>query len=769
MAQVQLTNEFTNVNKLEQRVLAEGYWKCLERVQEVVNYAQKLDIKQANLLERVEYWLARDSSLLGAGPLWPGVLPGLFYQQLHNRALEDGYQLSGTKPDARWVRQLSRVGAEDQSLLREFRHPAGVTSVAFSPDSRLVTTGCEDFGVRIWDASSGQMVQMLLSHSSPITSVAFSPDGNIIATCSFDTDALLWNVLNGQIIRVFHGHGGALCDVMFSPDGKYIVTRSDDRTVRVWDVATGGIVALFVGDANWMKGLAFSPDSKQIAIGSSNEITIWDRDSEQIVATLEPDQNALSDLEANLVEDYINIGSDEIVYRDIRSGEIFSAYPEPERMQPMSIAFSPDGQLVSAGSYQSVYFWDIGQHDFSHPFSARYFSSDTMYNNVSGTVFSSDGKLVALIRDEKVTVFQVQHMYMILVCGHSAPVTSVAYTFDCKKIVTGSSDGTARIWKVSAKPLERTFAELSGEKIEYAAFSSTGRKFMVLISRDLSDDSSKYLDRAMMRMWSVTDGRIIETLTLVLNKWSHCVAISSDGEKVAAGGYRGIEIQNTQENKKKAQYISLQPSLSSGLIRCVIFSPDGMNIAASVNQVIQVWNLDTWKETALLRGHVGDIEQMAFSPDSTKLVTGSTDGTARIWNITSGAQLAVLKNYAGRSIAISPDGRMLAIGLFSNSVYLSSMENGTRLMIAEGHTQPVTMLSFSPASRFLLSADQSGMVLFWRVDVNGQVTKTPLGIYLAANEIGAVYWHDEQHVVLADLGGMQNHPHFYHLALEGTW
>ena len=160
---------------------------------------------------------------------------------------------------------------------------------------------------------------------------------------------------------------------------------------------------------------------------------------------------------------------------------------------------------------------------------------------------------------------------------------------------------------------------------------------------------------------------------------------------------------------------------------------------------------------------------MVFSPDSARLVTGATDGTARIWDIGSGAQLAVLKGYAGKSIGISPDGRKAAIGLFSNSLYISSMENGRRFVILEGHTHPVTMLSFSPAGRFLLSAEQSGLVLFWRVEVDGRVTKIPLGMYLATNAIAAVYWQDEQHVILADLGGVQNRPHFYHLALEGMW
>lgn len=90
-------------------------------------------------------------------------------------------------------------------------------------------------------------------------------------------------------------------------------------------------------------------------------------------------------------------------------------------------------------------------------------------------------------------------------------------------------------------------------------------------------------------------------------------------------------------------------------------------------------------------------------------------------------------------------------------------------MTLERHTQPITILSFSPSGHLLLSADQSGQVFFWRVDVDRSVTRNPLGVYIALNEIAAVYWQDEQHVILADLGGMHNHPHFYLLALESTW
>lgn len=719
----QLTNEFTDVNKLERRVLDEGYWKCLERVQEVINYAQQAGIKQANLLERVEYWLARDSSLLGTGALWPQVLPALFYQQLHNRALEEGYQLPGTEPDARWVRQLSPVGAEDQSLLREFRHPDGVTCVALSPDSRLVATGCEDSGVRIWDISSGQMVHMLVGHESPITGVAFSPDGSMIVACAFDADALLWNVLNGQVIHVFEAQKYGLRDVTFSPDGKYVAATSYDRAIRVWDVATGEMIAVLVGSAGWIEGLAFSPDSKQIAISSSTGILIWDIDSERIVATL-------------------------------RSHKIEYGASGFDKIEHWSIVFSPDGKSLLSASQNGLYTWNIEQQEGStSPF--NYFATKC---DVSGAAFSLNGRKIALINDNTVEVLQIQDIEVLLSCAHNTKVTRVAFSLDGTKIVTGSSDGTVRIWKLSPVPLAKMVVVPHAEAIKHMVFSSAGRQLVTVASV------------GPIQVWNVTDQQIVRTLPVEDLSLADCVTLSPDGGKIGIEMSDRILIRDIEHNQDIIQYIPFEHPLF-GSISCIAFSLNEMSIATAAAQEIHtwVWTPNTWQKIALLHGHEGDIKQIVFSPDSTKLVTGATDGTARIWDIRSGIQLAVLKGYAGKSISISPDGRMAAIGLFSYAVYISSMENGERLMIAESHTQPVTMLSFSPTSRFLLSADQSGLVLFWRVDVDGQVIKAPLGVYIAANEIAAVYWQDEQHVILADLGGMQSHPHFYHLALEGTW
>ncbi|HKB04627.1 MAG TPA: hypothetical protein VKD90_20555, partial [Gemmataceae bacterium] len=89
------------------------------------------------------------------------------------------------------------------------------------------------------------------------------------------------------------------------------------------------------------------------------------------------------------------------------------------------------------------------------------------------------------------------------------------------------------------------------------------------------------------------------------------------------------------------------------------FSPDSTRLALTSDRVVQI--VDVSKRTGLevLRGHEEAVTVLVFSPDGTRLLTGSADKTAAMWDVAAGRLLAVYRGHAGAAtaVAFSPDGR----------------------------------------------------------------------------------------------------------------
>ena len=193
---------------------------------------------------------------------------------------------------------------------------------------------------------------------------------------------------------------------------------------------------------------------------------------------------------------------------------------------------------------------------------------------------------------------------------------------------------------------------------------------------------------------------------------------TTTGEQLSTLIGHGEDLKNPLIEKFR-EMIQGQPPVPEGNNHVLVleFSPDGTKLASgSKDKTVRLWDTDTNNELAILRKHTGWTNVLAFSPNGKMLASGSTDKTILLWDTATAELITTLTGHLNSIAALtfSPDSSMLASGSSDGTTRFWNTETGDLLPLhIIGHTQWVKAVSFFKDSSTLASVAFNGVITLW--------------------------------------------------------
>ena len=647
----------------------------------------------------------------------------------------------------------------------------GITTIQFSPDGTLLAVG-SNIGVWLYDVETGK--EKSLFSNGVCEALSFSPDSRFLTASSGETLIQLWEIATEREVPLIDLYADASV-LRFSSDGKTLIGLygSGHAAITRLNIENGkgktkhlktGLFGIGLFSSEDFQGV-YAMTNDKIAIGKQDGmIQLWD------VAT----RKKLSTLRGHI--DLPLQPLDKPVQRMFKKNRV------------LAVAFSPDGTRLASGSPDTtVRLWDTtGDRN------SMILQKHTGATNV--LAFSPDGKVLASgSTDKTVQLWDTTHGEPIAtLTGHINGIAALAFSPDGRTLVSGSTDGAIRFWDIETEtPLDNLITGHT-QSIKAATFFQDRRGEVTsptLVSAAFNGE---------ITFWDVETAQKSTVQNSGHRDWYSAVAFSPDGTKLVSaaadgtivfGGFPAAFSATKPDNLTRLTDVSTGDELTTWQkhARELTFSPDDRTktVATISGRAIRLWNTETGDELVIpvhddlplgLHHNIPTILALAFSPDGRWLVSGTTEGEIRMWDVATGEPLTVFgasteeanlghisalafspdravlaastkrqlhlwdvrtghklfwvstvhkrgwRTYHDypKPLVFSPDGAILVNGHSSGTIQLWDAKTGDRIAALDGHTQQVETLKFSPDGETLVSTAQDGTIFLW--DWNEAIT-----------------------------------------------
>jgi WD40 repeat protein len=174
----------------------------------------------------------------------------------------------------------------------------------------------------------------------------------------------------------------------------------------------------------------------------------------------------------------------------------------------------------------------------------------------------------------------------------------------------------------------------------------------------------------------------------------------------------------------------------------VAWSPDGSRIASgSGDNTVQVWNAADGSQAYTFREHTGTVYAVAWSPDGNRIASGSADGIVQVWNAANGSPIYTYTGHTSTvyTVAWSPDGNRIASGSSDNTVQVWNAADSSPIYTYTGHTNAVFAVAWSPDGNRIASGSSDNTVRVWDA-TDGSQAYAYTG---HTNSVSAVAWSSD--------------------------
>ena len=575
----------------------------------------------------------------------------------------------------------------NSSFTLPFAHRKNIQCTDLNPQGNLLLSVDED-GRAILTVIPRRISIYHFSFRSPVTALAFSPTGQHFVV-GLGRKLQAWRTpstpdanANGELDfapfvlhREYGGHFDDVQSVSWSSDSRFFLSASKDLTARIWslDPEEGFEPTVLAGHREGVKNAWFSSSQESVyTVSQDGALFRW-----EYIAS--PQQEGVDAEMLDVLDERWRIVQREYFLQNNAKLKCASFHASSNLL---TVGFSTGlFCLMELPSFTNIHTLSLA----SAPISCIATSPDGAW---LGFGSSKTGQLLVWEH--------ASESHILKQSSHLDTMTTLSYSPDSTRVITGSDDGLIKIWDLHSGFHIATFTEHSSA-VTSSRYSKRGN---ILFTSSL--DGS-------IRAWDMLRYRNFRTFTAPTRLSFTDLAIDPSAEVVCASSHDSFDIHLW--NVQTGQLLD-RLSGHEGPVSTLSFTPDGSTLASgSWDRTIRLWSIFSRTQSSEPLQLTSDLLCIAIRPDSAQLAAATLDGQLTFWNLLTSAQSSGLD--ARRDIS---GGRSLT---------------SRRTAANSPGTKQFTTITYSADGFCLLAAGNSKYICLYAVSTMTLVKKFTVSVNLS--------------------------------------